>query len=219
MRFQVVTEYRDETCGFPVVFDEIFMVDMYGEKVPLIDYVALERKILGQLSEKKGRLTGPEVKFIRKQLNMTLTDFGNRLGVRHSAVKKWEAGVAVMNWATEIVLRLFVFMKMRQGSLESFFDQITEAPLSESEGDIFMRVRNADVNTSVVCLLDPRKDRVLIREIKKRLSIQWTFEVGAQYRAFADTVYQDPFHQPDEEQYTSINSRGQWYGNYVGNAS
>jgi transcriptional regulator with XRE-family HTH domain len=170
MRLQILKEYVTELFGFPIQFDEVFAVEMQGELVPLIDFGALEPKIFMVLANRPSRLTGAEIKFIRKHLDLTLTAFGAQFGVAHSAVKKWEDDTSVMNWGSEVLLRLIALKASGQASIDTLFEQLS-IPRSAPSSPIILS--NAEVNHSVTRLLDPVRDRDLILEIERRLHVEW----------------------------------------------
>lgn len=159
---KVVKNYTDEMLGFPVVFDEVFVTNRYGHVVPLIDYEALQQKALELLADKPGRLTSPEIRFIRKYSGMTLARFGNQFGVKHSAVKKWEDGSATMNWGAEALLRLLTYRASGKGSVDRLLESLATPRTGESRT---MKVCNAEVNRNVTRLLDPTRDAAAIAYI------------------------------------------------------
>jgi len=165
---RIIKKHVDEMLGFPVAFDEVFAIEIYGNLVPLIDYDALELKALEFLADKPGRLTGPEIRFIRKYFNMTLARFGGQFGVTHSAVKKWEDGTSVMNWGTEALLRLLAYRASGKRSIESLLESLV-APRAGAEAAI--QVRNAEINRNVTRLLDPDRDKLAIAYVKKRMAL------------------------------------------------
>lgn len=179
MKIVAIKRYVDEMLGFPVEFDEVFTVEMLGESVPLIDYEALENKVLGMLPDKPGRLTGSEIKFVRKHFDMTLTKFGERFGVRHSAVKKWEDESATMNWGAEVLLRLMIFHDVGTASIDRLFERL-DAPRPISKDRI--KVSNADVNATVTRMLDPEQDIEMIKFIESSFKAEWAPESSASSR-------------------------------------
>ncbi|HIJ72533.1 MAG TPA: hypothetical protein HPP83_00385 [Candidatus Hydrogenedentes bacterium] len=112
---RVQKNYVDYGFGFPVVFGKVRMVKVEGEWAPDIDYGLAEKCVIQAIPNKPGPLTGNQVRFIRLHFNMTLTRFGERFGVSHVAVKKWEdkgEDRTGMRWAIEKDLRLFVLKQV-----------------------------------------------------------------------------------------------------------
>lgn len=61
----------------------------YGEGVIIHDLEGLHRAI-GQMLSRKSRLTGAEVRFLRKEMELSQRGLGELLGVTDQAVAKWE---------------------------------------------------------------------------------------------------------------------------------
>jgi len=102
--------------GFPVVLMGIPILIVRGVPTPDVRLNALEQEVLMLLAEKRSRLTGAEVRFIRHANNLTLQAFAERFGVTHPAVIKWEkAGrkPSGMTWSTEKDIRLFVLERRK----------------------------------------------------------------------------------------------------------
>jgi len=107
-------EYVDDGFGFPIKLLNVPMVKVRGTWTPDIDYNKLTTEVLKTLARKPTRLTGNEIRFIRLQATMTLVEFGQRFGVTHANVKKWENcgdQATNMQWSTEKDLRLFVALR------------------------------------------------------------------------------------------------------------
>ena len=66
------------------------LIEVFDEWVLNIDMNKLQKEVFKQLAWQHSPLTGNEVAFIRKYLEMTKTGFGKLFGVAHSAVSKWE---------------------------------------------------------------------------------------------------------------------------------
>lgn len=102
--------------GFQVRILNAPMIKLRGEWVLDIDQKKLQRSVLWALSTKPVRLTGHEIRFIRKTLEMTLAEFGEKFDVSHPAVIKWEkAGnkSTEMNWSTEKDIRLLIASRVQ----------------------------------------------------------------------------------------------------------
>lgn len=107
-------EYRYEGLGVPVILEDAPMIKIRGKWTLDIDVNDLQSALFRAMSEKPVRLSGNEIRFIRHYVRMTLDQFANRFGVKHSAVIKWEkfgANSSNMNWATEKDIRLFVLVR------------------------------------------------------------------------------------------------------------
>ncbi|MBS0654330.1 MAG: hypothetical protein JSR46_01005 [Verrucomicrobia bacterium] len=111
METKIKKKHIDYSCGFPVVLLNVPMIKLLGEWVVDINYDSLAKAVLLLLSKKSMPLTGNEIRFIRTYFGMTLREFSERLGVKHSAVVKWENTkdcFATITWGIEKDLRLFV---------------------------------------------------------------------------------------------------------------
>ena len=79
---------------------------------------ALQETAFRLLVVKPGRLTGAEVRFIRKHLGMRQADLARVLNMaNHSVVSQWESredDAAGMDYNTEVVLRLWMAAKLGQ---------------------------------------------------------------------------------------------------------
>jgi hypothetical protein len=115
MTTKIVAKYIDRGFGFPVVLEQVSMVQVRGKWTPAINYNQLTRAVLRQLAGLDGRLTGHQVRFVRLHFEMTLQAFAARFGVSHVAVLKWEQRgnkPTGMTWSTEKDIRLFIHQQL-----------------------------------------------------------------------------------------------------------
>ena len=116
MKNKVLKKYTFQGLGFPVVLKNVPTIRIRGEICPDINYNELQKAVLFHLCHKQTPLTGNEIKFIRSYFEMTLIAFGEKFGVSHVAVLKWEKR---KNWyakiepTTDLCIRLFVSSHMR----------------------------------------------------------------------------------------------------------
>lgn len=102
--------YRE--CGLPnvvLVGVEIRRCRNCGEyavKIPNI--LGLHRVIATTLSGKASRMTGDEVKFLRKYLGYTGVDFGRQMNVTAETVSRWETGHGPIGVLADRLLRSMV---------------------------------------------------------------------------------------------------------------
>lgn len=92
--------------GIPIKLINAPMKKLLGKWVLDIDLNKLQAVVLQILIHKPTLLSGEELKFIRKSLNMTTTEFGKLFGVSHVAVVKWENGDTHTNPPMETCIRL-----------------------------------------------------------------------------------------------------------------
>lgn len=111
METRVQKQFVYNGFGFPVVLKNVPMVKVRGIWTPNINYNVLSKGILETMAIHPVRLTGREIRFVRHYFEMTLEEFGERFGVSHPAVLKWEKNASAparMAWGTEKDLRLFI---------------------------------------------------------------------------------------------------------------
>jgi len=85
--------YHYRECGLP----NIYLLNGYreiqtphGRGVSIVEVQVLHGAIAHALVEEQPHLTGPEVRFIRKYLELTQTQFADLLGVEDQSVRRWE---------------------------------------------------------------------------------------------------------------------------------
>ncbi len=132
---RIAKRFTCHSFGFPVVLTNIAIAGRGDNAIPLIDYKDLERTLLRKLPHKSSRLTGAEVKFIRRHFGMTLAEFGKHFGVSHVAVRKWESkGIqpTSMTWSTEKDLRMFVERRLgkSRAAFVALYDGLQDPPPS-----------------------------------------------------------------------------------------
>jgi len=85
--------YHYRECGLP----NVYLINgyreietPYGKGISVEDVEDLHLTITQTLVEEKPSLTGPEVRFIRKFLELTQTQLSALLGVEDQSVRRWE---------------------------------------------------------------------------------------------------------------------------------
>jgi putative zinc finger/helix-turn-helix YgiT family protein len=68
----------------------------------------LHRLIAKTLIEKMTRFTGAEIRFLRKSLGLSATDFSRRMGVTVETVSRWENNAVAIGPQADRLLRLLV---------------------------------------------------------------------------------------------------------------
>ena len=101
-----------EGLGFPILLVNAPFRKTLGEWVINIDFNKLRNKALHLLIHKPTSLTANEMRFIRKHLEMTTTEFGKVLGVTHVAVIKWESGENRISPTTDLCVRIYVLRRL-----------------------------------------------------------------------------------------------------------
>jgi DNA-binding transcriptional regulator YiaG len=93
----------------------------YGPAVTIRDVEKLHAAIARTMVEDKPWLTGPEVRFIRKFLDLTQAQLGDLLGVEDQSVRRWEKLARVPRSADRAVRLVF----------RDLTDEATSRPLPE----------------------------------------------------------------------------------------
>ncbi len=92
----------------------------YQHLGPMMDALA------GVVVTKHARLTGQEIRFLRKHLGMTAEDLGKLLDVKVGSISRWETGALQMSPMAERLFRHTVLAKM-ENAPELTPEQITDA--------------------------------------------------------------------------------------------
>lgn len=126
--------------GFPIVLEEVPMVQVRGVWTPEINYNILQKVVLLALCYQPTTLTGNQISFIRKYFDMTLNAFAKKFGVTHAAVLKWEkkadkAAKVLIGYEKEI--RLFVLDQLLSDAKEFrlAFRQVFDQSYSMSKNE------------------------------------------------------------------------------------
>ena len=100
-------EYK--SCGLPNVWlrngYEVHETP-YGSSVSIHNVEGLHRAIGLDLVNRKPQLSGDEVRFLRKELDMSQVLLAHLLGVGETSVRHWESGRQTITKPAERVLRL-----------------------------------------------------------------------------------------------------------------
>lgn len=78
----------------------------YEVVIPRLEEVL--RVLAGAIIRKPRRLTGEEVRFLRKYLGWSGADFARRMGTQPETVSRWEHGTAAIGPQADRLLRLMV---------------------------------------------------------------------------------------------------------------
>ena len=111
------------------------MKKVLGEWVIDINMMALQRFVFKGLVHKPYPLTGKEVRFMRKFLEMSTTEFGKKLGISHATVVKWENEQAQINPIQETYIRMFLCECFRDNELLELYKEIRPEKLAEAKNE------------------------------------------------------------------------------------
>ena len=92
----------------------------------------LHKAIATEIVEQTTRLTGEEVRFLRKYLGLSGGDFSRRIDVTPTQLSRWERGHEKMSRMAERLLRLMVATELPVKNYSTeLFDRIEEGRRSE----------------------------------------------------------------------------------------
>lgn len=106
----------------------------YGEGLAIKNLDELHKAIGCNLSSQKKILAGKELRFLRKQMNLTQSDLGKVLGLSSQQVARWEKGESEISGPADLLVRaLFIQYAGGELDLQKLANSLeeTDAPLSE----------------------------------------------------------------------------------------
>ena len=119
--------------GFPIELIDCPMKKMIGEWVIDINMNTLQLFVFRNLLHKPFRLTGPEMRFMRKFLGLTCVELGENLDVSHATVVKWEKNQSEISGVQEVYIRMFFMEKLKDAEINELFKVIKPKMLAESK--------------------------------------------------------------------------------------
>lgn len=124
-----------EGLGFPIELIDCPMKKMLGEWVLDINMMALQRFVFRRLIHKPYPLTGKEVRFMRKFLGISTTEFGKSLGISHATVVKWENEQSQISPIQETYIRMFLCECFKDSEILVLYKEIRPRMLVESKAE------------------------------------------------------------------------------------
>lgn len=105
----------------------------YGEGVSIHDVEGLH-KALGRALANKPRLTGAEIRFLRKEMGMSQAGLGKFLGITDQTVALWERNKGRMPKTADRLLRL-IYIEHGDGNapIVSFIERINDLDQQQQE--------------------------------------------------------------------------------------
>ncbi len=104
----------------------------YGEGVSVSDVDGLHRALARALSNKP-RLTGTEVRFLRKEMGLSQRGLGELLGVTDQAVSLWERKGQLPKTADRLLRLIYVEHDRGNAPIRSTIERINEMDAQERE--------------------------------------------------------------------------------------
>ncbi len=132
--------------GIPIKLVNVPMKKAAGVWCIDINMNKLMRVVLDALIRKPTALTGEELRYIRKYLEMTMAEFGAAFGVSHVAVLKWEGKQNRISPALELCIRLYIlnYLRAKDREFRLLYNELSLSQLSESsKGKIHILTVNA----------------------------------------------------------------------------
>lgn len=131
----MIAMYHYRECGLP----NVYLINGYrevetphGRGVAIEDVENLHMTIAYYLVEEKPSLTGPEVRFTRKLLELTQTQLAELLGVEDQSVRRWEKLEQVPKQADHGIRLVFRDLTRKPGKpLAELFKQIDVPAMRE----------------------------------------------------------------------------------------
>lgn len=119
--------------GFPITLVDAPFKKVAGEIVLDVDMNKLQMIVLRFLIFKKTPLTGEQLRFIRKFLEMSTTEFAKKFGVTHPTILKWEKNQNAINPATDFYIRLYLLQYLQETDLKKLCTEVTAELLAASK--------------------------------------------------------------------------------------
>jgi DNA-binding transcriptional regulator YiaG len=124
-------------CGL----DYVYLLSGYervqtedGEDIIIQDIDGLHRAIGLDLVQHKKVLTGSEVRFLRKQMDLTQSELGYLMATTDQTVARWEKGECEMPGPADTLLRFVYLAHIKQNvDMRAFIEELRErdAPINE----------------------------------------------------------------------------------------
>ena len=123
-----------EGLGFPIKLIDAPMKKVFDEWVLDINMNALQLFVFRSLVHKSSPLTGKEMRFMRKYLELSTTEVAQKLGISHAAIVKWETDKTRISPMQESYLRMFLLECLQETEISSLYKEIRPDKLaSESK--------------------------------------------------------------------------------------
>jgi putative transcriptional regulator len=139
-------ESRREPLHYPDCgLDNIYLLSgyelvqtAYGDGVVIKNLDGLRKAIGFQLATRKKLLHGQEIRFLRKEMDITQSELGKCLGVDAQTVARWEKGENHINGSAERLLRL-LYVEHADGriSVHDLLCMLDEVDSSMSDKQLF----------------------------------------------------------------------------------
>lgn len=114
-----------------------------GEReVEIPRIVELNRLLSRVLICQSTRLTGPQIRFLRKHLSLSGTEFARRMGVSKSTVSRWESDKQKIGSSNDRLLRMMVAY---EEPVEDYTERLSDVAREEPDAqNMRVNIREAD---------------------------------------------------------------------------
>jgi DNA-binding transcriptional regulator YiaG len=135
MKDKKISTFVYDGLGVPVKLVNVPMKKMLGEWFIDINMETLQRVVLEALIHKPVSLTGAEIRYIRKYMGISTTEFGDIFGVSHVSVVKWENSKNGIAPALELCIRLQVmnYLKAKDKEFRDLYNEINLGKLKNEK--------------------------------------------------------------------------------------
>jgi putative transcriptional regulator len=146
MKQPVAWRYRGEGDKPPLHYtecglDDVYLVSgyeidrtHYGEALSVKNVDQLHKAIGCYLASQKKTLSGKELRFLRKQMDLTQSELGKLLGLGSQQVARWEKGENDISGPADLLLRAYYIQhaggKLNLQSLAQRLEE-TDAPMND----------------------------------------------------------------------------------------
>lgn len=126
-----ILRVKGERDGDPLHYtasglDDVYLVSgwkrietPYGDGISIKDVDGLHRAIGLNLVCQRKALSGPEVRFLRKEMELTQDELGERVCKSGQQIARWEKGQAEISGSAELLLRVLYLQHLGQHPLLS----------------------------------------------------------------------------------------------------
>ncbi|MBI5447721.1 MAG: helix-turn-helix transcriptional regulator [Gammaproteobacteria bacterium] len=133
--------YKFDICGL----DNVYLLNgfkcrttPYGNATSFEDLYGLHETIAKWLVHDKPSLSGKELRFLRKEMEMTQKELGDEMGVSEQAVALWEKGkVNVQGYADRLIRIIYNEWSGETVHLKALTDHLRAMEKKTHEDDVF----------------------------------------------------------------------------------
>ena len=134
--------FHYESCGLPNICLKngyIVKATKYGEAVSIHNVEGLHRAIGMDIVMNKGALTGAEVRFLRKEMDLPQVQLAELLGVGESSVRNWESSdnerANIQGPAERILRQIYLEYINEDSKLRDILERLTQLNRERHEID------------------------------------------------------------------------------------